>query len=290
MLGDRGQPLHENVGSVQRSLPRPRLARPRTDQHRNRFPRASRNLQHLGIEQDFDPLILHEFQKTGGNIGVFFLKQTHAVLNDRDAAPETAHRLGEFQPDVTSSEDDEMLRKALQVQGFDVRHRPGLGKPRNAGKPRPSAYVDKDAIALKLACSTGVQCHLDRFRLCKRRFTHHQFCTARFELGEMHLHQPIDHLPLAARDGGHIDAHISGHDAQTSLGINERNGLRTLNNVLARQAGHIRARAANHRPFDDDRLLALARQRPAKKFTGDPAPDDEILNVLSAFMRDRSFF
>ena len=128
----RSASRHENVGSFQRSL-----ICPRTDQHRNHFTRASSDLQHLGIQQDFDPLILHQFQKTGGNIGVFFLKQTRTVLNDRDAAPEASHRLGKLQADVTSPEDDEVFRQALQVQGFDVRHRPGVGEPRNVGDTAP---------------------------------------------------------------------------------------------------------------------------------------------------------
>ena len=147
---------------------------------------------------------------------------------------------------------------------------------------RPSADIDKDAIAVKLPRAAGVQRHLDRFRLREPRFTHDQFRAAGLELAEMNFHQLVDHLPLAARDGGHIDANISGHDAQTTRGMNERDGLGTVNDVLARQAGHVRARAADHRAFDDDGLLALARQCPAEKFARDPAPDDQVLKMLGA--------
>src|SRR5579864_6552739 len=104
------------------------------------------------------------------------------MLNDRDAAPEASHRLGKLQAHVTSPEDDEVFRQALQVQSFDVRHRPGVGKPWNAGDSRPSAYIDKDAISVELARPTGVQRHLDRFRLRERRFTHDQFRAAGLEL------------------------------------------------------------------------------------------------------------
>src|SRR6267142_6885787 len=111
----------KNVGCFQRWL-----VCTRTDQQRDHFTRASSDLQHLGLQQYFDPLILHQFQKPGGNIGVFFLKQSRTVVDDRDAAAEASHRLGKLQADVTSSEDDEVLRQALQVQGLDVRHRPGV--------------------------------------------------------------------------------------------------------------------------------------------------------------------
>src|SRR5262249_49439348 len=42
-----------------------------------------------------------------------------AVLDDRAAAAEPPHRLGELQADVAPAEDDEVAWQALQVQGFD---------------------------------------------------------------------------------------------------------------------------------------------------------------------------
>ena len=76
-------------------------------------------------------------RRRGGNVGVFFLKQPRTMLDDRDAAAEASHRLGELQADVTSSENDEVLRQALQVQGLDVRHWPGVGEPGNVGDTAP---------------------------------------------------------------------------------------------------------------------------------------------------------
>src|SRR5262249_53923061 len=72
------------------------------------------------------------------------------------------------------------------------------------------------------------------------------------------------------------------HDAQAPGGVDERDGLGAVNDVLAGQAGHVRAGAADHRPLDDDGLLALARQSPGEDLARDPAADDQVVNVLDA--------
>ena len=136
------------------------------------------------------------------------------MLDDRDAAAEAPHRLGEFQADVAAAEDDEVLGQALQVQGFDVRHRPGVGKPGHVGDAGAGADVDEDALAAQQPRAAGVQRHLHRFRFREPRFAHDQFRAAGLELAEMKLHQLVDHLPFAASDAGHVDAQRSGHDAQ----------------------------------------------------------------------------
>ena len=128
----------------------------------------------------------------------------------------------------------------------------------------------KTRSPLQLPRAAGVQRHLDCFRFRERRFTHDQFRAAGLELAEMNLHQLVDHLPFAAGDAGHVDANVSGHDAQARCGMNKRDGLGTVNDVLARQAGDVRARAADHRTFDDDGLLALARQCPSRGFCPRP--------------------
>ena len=91
------------------------------------------------------------------HVGIFPLEQARAALDDRDAAAEPPHRLGEFQADVAAAEDDEVLGQPFEVQGFDVRHRPGVGKPghiRNAGA---GADVDEDALAPQRPRAAGVQ-------------------------------------------------------------------------------------------------------------------------------------
>src|SRR5262249_25123016 len=44
--------------------------------------------------------------------------------------------------------------------------------------------------------------------------------------------------------------------------------------------GHVRAGAADHRPFDDNSFLALLRQGPAQELARDAAADHQVLKVL----------
>src|SRR5262249_1580926 len=59
-------------------------------------------------------------------------------------------------------------------------------------------------------------------------------------------------------------------------------GFGAINDILAGQAGHVRAGAANHRSFDDDGFLALFRQGPGEDFACYPAANHQVLKVLDA--------
>jgi hypothetical protein len=128
-------------------------------------------------------------------------------LEDRDAAPEAPHRLGEFQAHVAAAKDDEVLGQAFQVQGFDVRHRPGSGKPGHVGDTGAGADVEKDALAPQQPRAAGVQGHPHRFRFREPRFAHDQLCAAGLEAAQVQLDQPLDHLAFATGDAGHVDTH-----------------------------------------------------------------------------------
>ena len=128
--------------------------------------------------------------------------------------------------------------------------------------------------------AAGVQCHLHRLRFRESRLTHYQLRPAGPEVREVRLDQLVDHAALAAGHTGHVHAHRPGHHTQTRRRVDERDGLGAVDYVLARQAGDVRAGAADHRPFDDDGLLALFRQGPAEELARDAAADDQIVNVL----------
>src|SRR5438034_6398468 len=61
-----------------------------------------------------------------------------------------------------------------------------------------------------------------------------------------------------------------------------RDGLGAVDNVLAGEAGHVRARAADHRAFNDDGFLPLSRERPGDDLACDATANDQILKVLDA--------
>jgi hypothetical protein len=132
--------------------------------------------------------------------------------------------------------------------------------------------VDEDSLSPQRPRAASVQGHAHGFRFREARFAHDQLRGAGLELAEVHLHQLGDHPPLAASDAAHVHAHRSGRDTQTPGRVDQRNSLDAVNDVLAGQASDVRAGAADHRAFDDDGLLALARQGPGNDLARDPLP------------------
>src|SRR5262249_46551430 len=117
----------------------------------------------------------------------FVLEESRTVLDDRDAAAEAAHRLGEFQADVAAAKDDEVAGQPFQVQGFDVRHRPGSGQPVHVGNVGAGAEVDEDTLAPQQARAAGVQRYTHSFRFHEPGLAHDQLRPAGPEVGEVQL-------------------------------------------------------------------------------------------------------
>jgi hypothetical protein len=236
---------------------------------------------HLGLQQDLDALIRHQLQKRRRHVRILPYEKSRPELDDRDAAAEPPQRLGEFQTDIAPAEDDEVAGQAFKVQGFDVRHRPS-GKSGHIGDTGAGADVDEDALAPQQPCAAGVQRHPYRFRFREPRLAHYQLRAAGLEPGEVQLDHLIDHVAFATGDAGHIDAHRPGHHSQARGRVEERNGLGTVNDVLAGQAAHVHAGAADHGAFDDHGFLALFRQGPGEDFAHDAAANDQIADVLDS--------
>src|SRR5262245_53562326 len=106
-----------------------------------------RDAEHLGLQQDFDAFVRQQFPKRVRYVRIFPLAESRTVLDDRHAAAEAPHRLGEFQADVAAAEDDEVAGQPFQVQGLDMRHRRGGGQPGHVRNAGAGADVDKNTLA-----------------------------------------------------------------------------------------------------------------------------------------------
>ena len=116
----------------------------------------------------------------------------------------------------------------------------------------------------------------DCLRPREARLTHHELDPARLEVAEVHLDEPVDHCPFASENAGHVDLHGPGHDAEPVFRIDERHGLRAVDDVLARQTRDVRTGAADHRALDDGRLLPGSSQVPREDLACLAAADDEV--------------
>src|SRR5688572_20934415 len=67
------------------------------------------------IQSNLYPLSFQNFAHGFRNIFVFTPNQTRSHLDYRDVAPEAAIHLTEFQPDITSADDDETLRQEVDI-------------------------------------------------------------------------------------------------------------------------------------------------------------------------------
>src|SRR5260370_14284087 len=161
-------------------------------------------------------------------------------------------------------------------------HRRGGGEAGHVGYRGAGADVDEAALTQERARAAAVQRYLNGFRFGEPRFPHEQFRAAGLELGEVDVHQLVDHPAFAASDAGHVHAHRPGYRPQAARRVDERDGLGAVDNVLAGEAGHVRARAADHRAFNDDGFLPLSRERPGDDLASDATANDQILKVLDA--------
>src|SRR5262245_57052411 len=67
------------------------------------------------IRPNLNPLHLQDFAYGFGNIFVFTSNQARSHLDDRDFAPKAAIHLSEFQPNITSTDNDEMFRQKVDI-------------------------------------------------------------------------------------------------------------------------------------------------------------------------------
>src|SRR5262249_34226290 len=69
----------------------------------------------LRVEPDVYTFRLHDFTDAFGDIFIFTPDESRSHLNDRNFASEPAIHLSEFQPNITSTNDDEMIRHEVHI-------------------------------------------------------------------------------------------------------------------------------------------------------------------------------
>ena len=93
----------------------------------------------LCLEVNGDPLVVEELEYRRPNVGVFAAGQLLPVIDDGHTRAEAAHGLRQLQPDIAAADDDQMLRQAVEVEQFNVGHRPGGSKTGNVRQGREGA-------------------------------------------------------------------------------------------------------------------------------------------------------
>ena len=151
-------------------------------------------------------------------------------------------------------------------------------RSRNRLERGPRAGIDDDILAAKRARPAVVQLGFDGLGADETPRAHDQFRAALLVIVEMNIDEVLDHLALAFAHRRHVDADILLADAELLAAKKERGDLGAVDDVFARQAGDVRARAAHIFALDDDDALSLLRGGPGDQFSaGAAAEDDEII-------------
>ena len=79
---------------------------------------------------------------------------------------------------------------------------------------------------------------------------------------QIHLVQAGHHLALAVTDARHINRETVVTNAKFLASAKIGRDLGSVDDVLARQAGDVRARSANVLAIDDDNVLSFSSKRP----------------------------
>src|SRR5689334_10774983 len=127
-----------------------------------------------------------------------------------------------------------------------MRHRLRGRETRYIGNDCTRAESEKYAFAAKISRAAAVEQHFDGLWFRKSSLTHNQLNPAGFEFGEVHINEFLHHPPFSTSDRSHIHIDPPSRNAETRLGIDERNDFGTVNHILAGQTCHVNARAADH--------------------------------------------
>src|SRR6266700_8022636 len=131
------------------------------------------------------------------NVLILAMEQPGVALDNGHPAAEAAHGLGQLEPNIATTQDEEMFRNAGQIQCFDMGQGVCFGKTRNWTDGRAGSRVDDDSLPVKQAYEAIGRGNLDGFGTNKASGAHDQLGSTFFVYIEMHLDQPGDHLALA---------------------------------------------------------------------------------------------
>src|SRR5215470_11222910 len=100
------------------------------------------------IQPNLYPLRFHDLAHSLRDIFIFAADQPRPHLHDGDLASKAAKHLAEFQTDVTSADDDEVLRQKINAHHGRVVQERDIFDPRHIWNGRAAAGVDIDLVGL----------------------------------------------------------------------------------------------------------------------------------------------
>src|SRR5262249_28980538 len=127
------------------------------------------------FEEYVDVFIPKQLQNRLRHVTVFIRGDLRTAFDHRYAASQSAESLAQLQADVASAKDDHVVWTPLQVQRFDMGHRPGFSQTRRVGYRCVSAGVHENAVSGDRPFASIAQCDMNRTRCDERAVTEDEF-------------------------------------------------------------------------------------------------------------------
>src|SRR6516164_4244869 len=135
-----------------------------------------------------------------------------------------------------------MFRNFIEFECFDMRERLRINKTGNRSQRSPRTGADDDIRAKQLTCGPVGKSDLDSSGSYKpASSSQYQDCACVLVVLQIHLVQAGHHLALALTDAGHINREAVVSDAKFLASAKVGCDFRTVDDVLAWQAGDVRA-------------------------------------------------
>src|SRR5437870_1415317 len=155
-----------------------------------------------------------------------------------------------------------MFGDLAQFERLDVRERLCFSKTRNCFQCGPCAGADDHISTAELTSAPVEEGGLHGSRSNEPPGAQNELGARLPVILHIHLLQADDHLALAVSDARHLNRETNESNAKPFASAKVVHNFRTMDNVLARKARNIRARAANILAIDDCDALAFASKRP----------------------------
>src|SRR4029077_2527312 len=155
-----------------------------------------------------------------------------------------------------------MFGDFIEFERLDVRERLCFSKTRNCFQCGPCAGADDHISTAELTSAPVGKGGLHSFRSNEPPGAQNELGARLPVILHIHLVQADDHLALAVSDARHLNRKAIVSNAKLFASEKVVHNFRAMDNILARKARNIGARAANILAIDDCDALAFASKRP----------------------------
>src|SRR5687767_5970930 len=239
----------------------------------------------LRVQADLDALVLDDLADRGRNVFVLAADEPRPHFDNRHLGAETAKHLAEFEADVASADDDQVLRQEVDRHHRAVREEIDRADPGHVGNERAAADIDEDLLGAE-ALSTDA--HLVRG---------FEAGVAPIDGAVLHVLEPVfqtdprllGDLILACLHALHVDTHGADVDAVLGGASGHARRVRARHHRLGRNAAGVDAGSAEDLALDERDLHPSSGETRGHVRAGLAGPDDDRVVARGLHAQSGSF-